>query len=76
MTFYVSVADLSAQDNTKLLQQLKSRLKRTISWKEYQWKVKIQTQNPYLDYLIDSSFQGVDRLLILLLSTMWLEQDT
>ena len=37
--FYVSVAILSTQDNTKLLQQLKSRCKRTINWNKYQSKV-------------------------------------
>ena len=29
---YIPVATLSAQDNTKLLQQLKSGFKRTINW--------------------------------------------
>ena len=37
--FYVSVATLSTQDNTKLLQQVKSRCKRTINWNKYQSKV-------------------------------------
>ena len=31
---YVSVVTLSTPDNSKLLQQLKSGLKRTISWKK------------------------------------------
>ena len=33
---YVSVVTLSTPDNSKLLQQLKSGLKRTISWNKYQ----------------------------------------
>ena len=32
---FVPVATLSAQDNVKLLHQLKSRFKRTISWNKY-----------------------------------------
>ena len=33
---YVPVITLSAQDNAKLLQQLKSGFKRTINWNKYQ----------------------------------------
>ena len=62
---YVSVVTLSTQDNAKLLQQLKSGFKRTIDWNNYQLKVPIQALNPYLDYLIDPSFQGVNRLFVL-----------
>ena len=46
------------------MQQLKSGFKRTIIWK-YQSKVTIQAPNPYLDYLIDPSFQGVKILFVL-----------
>ena len=49
----------------QLLQQLKSCLKTAISWNKYQSKVTIQEPNPYLDYLIDPSFQGVNRLFVL-----------
>ena len=38
---------------------MKSGFKRTINWNKYQSKVTIQAQNHYLDYLINSSFQGV-----------------
>ena len=50
---YIWVVTLSAQGNTKLLQELKSSFKRTINRKKYQPKTTIQLQNPYLDYLID-----------------------
>ena len=63
---YVLVVTLSTQDNAKLLQQLKLGFKRTIKWNKYQLKVTIQVPNLYLDYLIDPSFQGVNRLFILL----------
>ena len=45
------------------MQQLKSRLKSTTDWNKYHLKTTIQNAtNQYLDYLIDSSFQGVNRL--------------
>ena len=62
---YVPVVTLSTQDNTKLLQLLKSGFKRTINWSKYQSKVTVQEQNRYLDFLIDPSFQGVNRLPVL-----------
>ena len=51
----------STQDNAKLLQQ--SGFKTTMKWSKYQSKVTIQAPNPYLDYLIDPSFQGLHRSL-------------
>ena len=62
---YVPVVTLSTQDNTKLLQQLKSGFKRIISWNKYESNVKIFAQNRYLNYLINTSFQGVNRLFVL-----------
>ena len=44
---------LSAQDNTKLLQKLKSGFKRTIYWKKYQSKVITEAQKQCFDYLVD-----------------------
>ena len=63
--FYVPVVTLSTQDNAKLLPQLKSGFKRNINWNKYQSKVSIQTQNPYLDYLTDPSFQDINRIFVL-----------
>ena len=62
---YVPVVSLSTQDNAKLLQRLKSGFKRTINWNKNQSKVIIQARHPYLDYLIDPGFQGVNRLFVL-----------
>ena len=56
---YVPVVTLSAQNNTKKLQQLKSSFKRTINWSKY------QLENRYLNHLVDPSFQGVNRLFVL-----------
>ena len=62
---YVPVVTLSTQDNAKLIQQLKSGFKRTINWNKYESSVKTFAQNRYLNYLINPSFQGVNRLFVL-----------
>ena len=62
---YVPVVTLSTEDNAKLLQQLKSGFKRTINWKKYESNVKTFAQDRYLNHLINPSFQGVNRLLVL-----------
>ena len=62
---YVPLVTLSTQDNAKLLPQLKSGFKRTISWNKYLPKPELLPQNPNLNHLIEPSFQGVNRLLIL-----------
>ena len=62
---YVLVVTLSTQDNAKLLQQLKSGFKRTINWNKYESNVKTFAKNRYLNYLINPSFQGVNRFFVL-----------
>ena len=62
---YVPVVTLSTQDNTKLLQQLKSGLKRIVNWNKYESNLKTFAWNKYLNYLINPSFQGVNRLFVL-----------
>ena len=62
---FVPVVTLSTQGNGKLLQQLKSGFKRTINWNKYQSNPKTYAQNRYLNHLVDSSFQGVNRLFVL-----------
>ena len=39
--------------------------KRTINWNKYQSKVTLQVPNQCLYYIIDISFQGVNRLFVL-----------
>ena len=58
---YVPVVTLSTQDNTKLLNQLESGFRRTINWNKYQSKITTQAPNRYLDFLVDPTFQGVNR---------------
>ena len=60
---YFLVVTLSTEDNAKLLEQLKSALKRTISWNKYQTKVSTAKVNWYLDILTDPSFLGVNKFL-------------
>ena len=62
---YVPAVTLSTQDNTKLLQQFKSGFKIIISWNKCLPKVSTENQNPYLDYLIDLSLQGVNKPFVL-----------
>ena len=62
---YVPLETLSTQDNARLLQQLKSGSKRTINSNKYQSNPKTYAQNKYLNHLVDSSFQGVDRLFVI-----------
>ena len=62
---YVPVVTLSTQDNAKLLPQLKSGFKRTISWNKYLAKPELLAQNANLNHLIEPSFQGVNRLFVL-----------
>ena len=62
--FYVPVVTLSTPDNTKLLPQLKSGFKRTISWNKYLAKPELLAQNTNLNHLIEPSFQGKNILFV------------
>ena len=61
---HVPVINLSTQDNSKLLQQLKSGFKRTINWNKYLSKPELSAQNPILNHLVEPRFQGVNRLFL------------
>ena len=50
---YVSIVTLSTQDNARLLPQLKSGFKRTISWNKYVAKPEVLAQNANLNHLIE-----------------------
>ena len=62
---YVPVVTLSAQDNSKLLQQLKSGFKRVYNWNKYLSKPELLRRNPNLNHLVEPNFQGVNRLFVL-----------
>ena len=62
---YVRVVTLSTQDNSKLLQQLKSGFKRIVNRDKYQWKPELLVQNANFNYLVEPGFQGENRLFVL-----------
>ena len=62
---YGPVVTLSTQDNSKLLQQLKSAFKRLINWNKYLSKPESSRRNPNINHLVEPSFQGVNRLIVL-----------
>ena len=47
------------------MEQSKPGFKRTINWDKCESRLPMQTQNQYLDYLVDPVFQGVNRLFVL-----------
>ena len=61
---YDSVLTLSTQENIKPLKQLQSGFKRTINWNKCLAKTRNQARNRYLDFLIDPSFQRVNRIFV------------
>ena len=63
---YVPIATLLTQDNSKVLEQLKSVFIRTINCNICQSKISMQIQKQYLYFLTDPSFQGVNKLFVLL----------
>ena len=73
---YIPVVTLSTQDNAKLLQKVKSGFKKAISWNKYESSIKTFAQNRYLNYLINPSSQGVNRLFVLSLKMKMIEHHT
>ena len=62
---YVSVVTLSSENDKNLLEQLKSRFKRTVKWNKYRSQMTVQNNNKNLNYLIDVTFTKVNRLFVL-----------
>ena len=63
---YVPVVTLSAENDNKLLEQLKTGFERTIKWNKYRSEIFNQAKNNTLNYLIDPTFTNVNRLLVLI----------
>ena len=59
---YVPVVTLSAEDDNKLSEQLKTGFKRTIKLNKYRSEMSNQTKNNSLNYLIDTTFTNVNRI--------------
>ena len=62
---YVPVVTLLAENDNKLLKQLKTGFKRTIKWNKYRSEMSNKTKITDLNYLIDPTFTNVNRLLVL-----------
>ena len=62
---HVPVVTLSAENDNKLLEQLKTVFKRIIKWNKYRSEMSNQTKNNNLNYLIDPTFTNVNRLFVL-----------
>ena len=62
---FVPVVTFSKENDTKLLEQLKTGFKRTIKWNKYRSQMSIQNNNNNLNYLIDPTFTNVNRLFVL-----------
>ena len=62
---YVPVATLSAENDNKLLEQLKSGFRITIKWNKYMSQMSNQNKNNNFNYLIDTTFSNVNRLFVL-----------
>ena len=62
---YVPFVTLSTENDKKLLEQLKSVFKRTIKWNKYRTQMTSQSNNNNSNYLIDPTFNKVNRLFVL-----------
>ena len=62
---YVPVVTLSAKNDNKLLEQLKSRFRRSTKWNKYMSQMSNQNKNNNLNYLIETTFSNVNRLFVL-----------
>ena len=63
---YAPVVTLSKENDTKLLEQLKSGFKRTVKCNKYRWQMTVQSNSNNLNYLIEPAFTKVNRLFVVL----------
>ena len=62
---YVPVVTLTAENDNKLLEQLKTGFERTIKWNKYGSEMSKQAANNNRSYLIDTTLTNVNRLFVL-----------
>ena len=69
---YAPVVTLSTKNSLKLIKQLNKGLKRSVYWNEHKSKVEAKpaVNNNITRFLLDSSFQGVNRLFVFLLTIL------
>ena len=63
---YLPVVMLSTEDDNTVLEKLKTGCKRTIKWNKCRQEMSKQTKTNNLSYLVDSTFNKVNRLFALL----------
>ena len=56
---------LSTQGNEKLLQELRTGFKRTVSWNKYKSNIRAFSKYKCLNHLINPNLQGVNRFFVL-----------
>ena len=62
---YVPIVTLSTESENKLFEMLKSGFKKTVRWNKYMSYISNQAKNSNLNYLIDPTFEKVNRLFVL-----------
>ena len=69
---YVPVVTLSTKDNVNLTKQLNEGFKRSVYWNKYKSKIETKEADAsnLIRFLLDPSFQGVNRLLFLLMTIL------
>ena len=73
---YVQVVTLSKENDTKLLEQLKTRFKRTIKCDKYRSQMTIKPQNNNLNHLVGLTFKNANRLFVLSFQRIAAENNT
>ena len=70
--FHVTIVTLSSKDNVKLVKLLQEGFKRPAYWNEYQTKIETRNldNNDFTRFLLDTSFQGVRRLFVLVFNNV------
>ena len=64
-TFDVPVVTLTINYNIKFLENIKQGFKRTVSWNNFRSEITTQPKKNNMDYLIDSTFVNINKLLAL-----------
>ena len=69
---YVPIVTLSTKDNVNLTKQLNEGFKRLVYWNEYKSRVETNTAdtNNVIRFPLDASFQGVNRLFVLVFNNV------
>ena len=62
---YVPVVTVLRNDQIKFLENMTQGFKRTISRNKYRSEITTQTENNNFDYLIDPTFENINRLFVL-----------